>query len=575
MLRIKKYVSGFLFGVCITALFPSCINDYNDDSQCETVGKGDSSEEGVTFEFSLVTRNAAGFSSRALIEQPEGTTMDGSLAENYLDLDNLTFLLFDNNRKLLRVFSPEVEAEDTDTYIKYKVRAFLNDRYFLRATTDDITFTIVVLGNYAGLEPRRFAYHIGQSLEEVFAADKVGTFAMPKSNGGNGWIPTMLAHDGLASAHIPMAGMQTFTVSVAALRASTVDNPYQLSSEVGGKDINMLRALAKIEVTDNITPLVENAEGVVSRIEKVELVGYNTRGSIVPLLGQWNVESNPYETQYVTSVSIPTGTDGASYIGAAPETNLTVTNGNALVDFFKTEDTGKPVFVCYLTEYAPVGDDFSPMWIRITTSTGAEGTSSTLHRLAVAPYTGNAPGAAMPILRNNIYRYEITGISPTLQLTLTVQPWAAETVTWDYSDNLAFTTDGYLEWTGGDVTEATAQVLYSNNTTLVGTFAFDQPRGGSTWHAALIPANTDTPGEAFYFVDEGGNRLDAAPSGTINGSEAKIRIAAVPNTTDKNWAVRLVFTVNTFDGRTITANVLDPNTYGTNKYFTITQNAQQ
>ena len=130
-----------------------------------------------------------------------------------------------------------------------------------------------------------------------------------------------------------------------------------------------------------------------------------------------------------------------------------------------------------------------------------------------------------------------------------------------------------MEWTGGVVTQSTAEVLY-DGTTLVGTFSFDQPRGGSTWHANLIPANEYTQTDTFFFVDEEGNKLDELPSGVINGESASIRIAASTNTTEYNRAARLVFTVTTFDGRIITTPVLDPAIYGKNQYFTITQNAQ-
>lgn len=219
------------------------------------------------------------------------------------------------------------------------------------------------------------------------------------------------------------------------------------------------------------------------------------------------------------------------------------------------------------------------MWIRITTHVKDNpDMASEFHRLYVASYADNTPGAGLTILRNNIYRYEITGLSPELALTLNVKPWDTEEPTeWSYEDNPALTDDGYLEWEGTpEINKTTASVLYQG-TPLVGTFAFDQPRGDSWWYANLIPANEDTPNDAFYFVDENGDRLAVSPSGKIDGEPATIRIAATDNTTDKQRAARLVFTVHTFDGRTLTANVLNPGDYPDYqqiKYFTITQNEQ-
>lgn len=564
--------------VLLALAMASCITDNMecpDDTDTDT---GD----GITLEFAMLTRNAMSSSSRALIS-PGGNTEIGFGPENYLDLDNLLFLLFDKDQKLIRVFKPDVKVENdagAGEYVKYLVRVFLNDDYFLKATDPNITFTIVVLGNYSTLDPKGFAYHVGQKLEDIFKSDAVATFAMPVIENGS-WIPRIFPTAEGGAAHIPMAGMQTFTAPTASLLASTLNNPYQLSTGTQSKYLNILRALAKIEIIDRIGATGTGSETTQtdknhrSSIEKVELVGHTTRGSILPTFNQWT--TNDTETQYVKSTSVPTS---ASYIGYQPDGNLAFT-GNP-INFFAdaaataARDDRCQVYSCYLTEYDPDRRGGSyPMWIRLTTRTpGNDGEAeTTLYRLEVAPYTNNSPGATIPILRNNIYRYEIAGIKSDVELELKVNPWDASTTVWNYDENPALTTDGYMQWTGGDITTATAEVLYSG-TTLVGTFAFDQPRGGSTWHANLIPANEYTPTDAFYFVDEDGNKMDELPSGVINGQPATIRIAATTNTTEYNRAARLVFTVSTFDGRIITATVLDPAKYGTKQYFTITQNAQ-
>lgn len=559
---MRKLVPSF---AVLGAVLTGCIND---DSLCPADVDGN---DGMTIEFKVNTRDIVRYGSRTLLP-PTGTPQDGTTAENYLDLRNTVFMLFDEGQTLIKLFIPEVTPED-ETYATYSVRAFISADEFHTLTDGktEVKFSIAVVGNYSGLDPRSCANHIGEKIEDIFDKSKVGTFSMPISNNwSNDWRPSIypdLTNNAQQAGHIPMAGIQTYNVRVADLEASTVDHPLILSGNNGEKDINMLRALAKIEVIDNISSIIPDATGEISSIEKVELVGYNTRGSIFPTSDQWNSAANPYETQYVTKASIP---DDNQYKGALPENDLTVVDESSLVNFFKTTNTdGENVFSCYLTEYTPVAD--TPMWIRITMHNPDN--SSTFYRLYIAPYTENVPGAAMPILRNNIYRYEITGLSPELDLTLNVEPWNVSSTEWSYEQTPAMTTNGFLVWTGGSETPATAEVLY-NSTTLVGTFAFDQPRGGSTWHANLIPANEYTQNDSFYFVDEEGNIMTELPSGVINGTEAVIRIAATTNTTEYNRAVRLVFTVNTFDGRTITANVLDPNEYGTNQYFTITQNAQ-
>ncbi|MDE6577366.1 MAG: hypothetical protein K2K58_04255 [Muribaculaceae bacterium] len=380
--------------------------------------------EGITLEFTMLTRNAesAGL-TRSDITSTRSTEV-GHSAENYLNLDNLTFLLFDDGRKMLRSFIPEISVADETTgpYVKYRVRTFLHDKYFLRATSEHITFSIVVLGNYSGHSPEDFNFHIGQSLEELFDQTKVGTFAMPVPNNSlNTWIPTIAPLAGQGAGHIPMAGLQTFTVAVADLRNSTPDNPYQLSGGSSPKYINMLRALAKIEIVDKITSA--NSDDDYFSVDKIELVGHTTRGSILPSFSQW--ATGP-ETQYVISPSIPSS---AVYKGADPIAGLNVSTSDdtAVTNFFEDTDAtnargdGGRVFSCYLTEYDPtlIGTD-PGIWIRLTMKSQKSG-RYLIVRLEAAPYKDGKPGEAMPILRNNIYRYIITGAK---DISLDIQPFA-------------------------------------------------------------------------------------------------------------------------------------------------------
>ena len=551
-----------------------CINE---DSPC---GNGENkTDNGIAIEFSLTTSLPAKGNSRALIAPT--TTQNGSLAENYLDLENLTFLLFDNRQELLQIISPYVEPEDRNSYIKYRVTAFISDPYFLHATTEQLTFTMVVLGNNQDLSPQRFGFARGMKLADLFDQAKVGSFAMPiRNNNDNSWIPSIYpGENGQQRGYIPMAGMQTFTVSVADLKKSNPGNPLVLSTDENGKDINMLRALAKIEIVDKIgfingtQPDIENR----SWIEKAELIGHSTRGSIFPTLEQWNLDGNPYETQYVQTVSVPSDN---TYVGAQPTTDFSTDNAAANANFFldaaatalRRDDCR--VLSCYLTEYDPADRGTAyPMWMRLTVhGPGTAGGSSTLYRLEPAPYVDNEPGQLLSILRNNIYRYEITGIGTELNLTLIVDDWDSQETNWEYTDNPAMTEDGYLEWaTNPDITidRSTAEVVIANGATLTGTFNFDEPKGG-TWTASFA-VEGETENDAFMFVDAEGNRSSSI-SGSINGSEDTIRIIANMSPTDFTRRARLIFTVTTFDGRTISADVLDDAIYK-NTYFTIVQNA--
>ena len=583
-------MAGLLLGACV-----------NEDTPCPP-DRDPNAEKGVTLEFSMVTRNASGRGSRALIEPTAGTREVGTEAENYLDLDNLIFLLVDDQQTVIRVFAPNVTPEENSRYAKYSVRAFINDKYFLDAEPGgNLTFSIVVIGNYSTLDPQSFAYHAGQKLSEVFASATVGTFAMPVSNNwGNKWIPSMFGTDyrdaageligGMTPAHIPMSGMQTYTVSTDDLLASTVNRPFNLSAAADGSgDINMLRALAKIEIVDRIgvidtgTAITQPDRAERSWIEKAELIGYTTRGSILPTFTQWNRGS--LETQYVNFTSVPAS---ANYFGAEPANAQLTINGRAINFFDDAEATaaredGCRVFSCYLTEYNP-GDRGTvyPMWIRVTaTSPAPEGVTPTsaLYRLDVSSYTNGAAGTPLSILRNNIYRYEINGIATVLDLRLIVNDWTASETTWDYSDNPGLAEDGYLQWIGvssDDLDERNAQIIirYGNGaatSAINGTFTFAEPKGG-TWTASLIPADATTATDAFVFLDAEGNQVPTV-SGSIDGSPAVIRIVAKYPATEVDRKMRLNVTVETPDHRLISADVLGGEYGDDNKYFTIVQNA--
>lgn len=569
-----------------TMLLTGCISE---NSPCPV--DTDERKDGVTLQFSLVTRNATAPGTRAL-EDPAGTPIRGTVEENFLDLDNLTFLLFDNEQNLIRAFRPNVEVEDATYYVKYSVKAEIFDAYFINATEDELTFSIGVIGNYSYLEPTAgFVFHEGQSMSEIFNSSNVATFAMPtSSNGDNCWIPSIHGTQytdalgkeisGMQPAYIPMSGLQTYTVKTEDLRKSTLNDPLKLSiAEDGSQDINMLRALAKIEVVDRLALLEYDTH---TEIKKVELIGHTTKGAIFPTLGQWH-KNNIYETQYVSATSIPAS---ASYVGVSPNgDNLNIDNtADAIVSFFADAaattalNDGSRVFSCYLTEYNPLSiGDSEPMWIRLTCESpgvGGGNPTTSLYRLNVAPYTDNNPGVNMAILRNNIYRYEITGITMDLELKLIVNDWLEQTTTWEYSDNPGLAADGYLRWQSEqlDLIEENAEIYYSYP--LTGTFTLAEPKGGF-WTASFMPLTQTTNPESFMFVDEEGNMVSTI-SGEITGTESQIKVVAQFEPGDEDRKVRLVFTVETpVDHRVIPADLLGGYYGDDNKYFTIIQNAKE
>lgn len=574
-----------------------CIDD---DTVCPEEMKKDNA---MTLEFTVVTRSTLKGGSRALVEPSNYDPQVGTAAENYLDLNNLSFLLFDSEGKVIRVFKPEVEVtpESAETYLTYSVRAFLSEDDFealsgtkrLNANPNQqLRFSIGVVGNYLNLSPQRVGFHANQTIQEICNPQSVGVFEMPTRNNlyVNAWIPSIqnstytdalgMTQYALTPAHIPMSGLKTFSVLVKDLLDSSVSNPLNLSAREG--DINMLRALAKIEIVDkiglvgNTQPDIENR----SWIEKVELVGHSTLGSLFPTLEQWNLPGNPFETQYVSNVSVPSDN---TYVGVQPDgtPNFLPLNFGPVVNFFadvaateaRKDIDGCTVYSCYLTEYDPDNRGTAyPMWMRITAhGPGTAEGGSSFYRLEPAPYINNSAGELMPILRNNIYRYEIASVGTELSIQLIVDDWQTKVTEWSYNDNPAMTQTGYLEWNADAIIDKSlAQVTVTNTQTIEGTFTFSEPVN-CYWYASFLREGETEP-DAFEFVDTDDPLL---ASGLIDGTtSATIKIKAKYSPKDNdNRCARLIFTVRTLDGRVVSANVLDPGEYGKNTYFTINQNA--
>ncbi len=447
-----------------------CVNDEVDCLQSQTLNDGDAV---VVMQFTVVTRGNTS-ATRAVIT-PDYTEI-GFPEENYIDLNRMQFLLFDSDKKLLQQFYPAIEAVSGTNFVKYRVTAKMSmDALFPDDDNPEITFSIMVLANYYNnLSSKNVDFTPGMTLSQCFTKSPSATFAMP--DGSPFWKPSYTGNSYTDAngdtysynkkAYIPMSGLQTFTVNREELKASKEDQPLQISESDGSKDINMLRALAKIEVVDKINAYQDEegnwkqpAKEDRTYIEKAELMGYFTEGSLLPSsLDAWN-KSNIAETQYCSTPSVPSSASFIS-VNVVDEDELSVASDSKIINFFadaeataKRED-GCIVYSCYLTEYdySKVTASNTPMWIRctitnpdydpnngnlpygkvddegnlITDDNGNQASSvpqSLFYRIEVKQY--GADGKVLEsgntnIIRNNIYRYEVTSINQTIGIKWTV-----------------------------------------------------------------------------------------------------------------------------------------------------------
>lgn len=434
---MTRFYNKFL--AAASAMMLTLTGCVNEDSPCP--GDGDDGTK-VTLQFTVMTYNPAASrdaqQSRAtgaeasLLSRAGDDCYDdlqGSPAENYINTADCQFLLFDADRKLLRPIFPEITGKDDVQYTYYTIKASITEPYFdeaVKADLDQIDFYIMVIANshstgldgqYPGLTP-------GVTTIDDIAAQLL-TFNLPERRGQYNliteWQPNINQNK-----LIPMAGLQKFTVSATQLKESTYDVPVYLSDEnANGKTIDMLRAMAKIEVVDKID-LPDGYDPNIKRmrVEKVELIGMYRKGTLMPSIGtdgQWP----DYISTQITDATLPPNSEYTNPV--AYSESYAHDNDSKDIMFFNegTIDSEKaeeryPIFFGYVTEYskAAIGSMVKPyLVITLVDESSPDNTdgkeTSFFKELKLTGYTDGAPqGDGIDfLLRNHIYRYEINAVS--------------------------------------------------------------------------------------------------------------------------------------------------------------------
>lgn len=435
--------------LALALLAQGCVADNEDDCPAPPAP-----ENNITLQFMVVTPSPAGRSAASRADECDHPEEAGTAAENYINTADMQFFLFDADRKLLRTFRPEITSKDDERYTWYELKAMFNEPYFdeaVKSGQENVSFYILVTANTSGLGGQYFGVVPGTTTIDDMAR-QLRTFNCPDR--ADEWnISTEWRPDINAEQFIPMSGLQQFTVSTADLVASTYEEPVNLSPSQE-KEIPMLRAMAKIEVIDHL----EFAEGEdydanISRmmIEKVELCGFNSTGTILPWMGttSGNTEYNlPQWTDVSINVVNPTIPGNNPYI----EPNEFSTAGyapfdhNRIITFYGTFSdkgnkpigaTGFPTFTAYIPEYSlqAIGGSEKPyIVVTLTNSQGNEADGETIKQLKLVSYIDGAPQDDQPIeemLRNHIYRYQVNSADNPeniISVGYTVCPWYEPTV---------------------------------------------------------------------------------------------------------------------------------------------------
>lgn len=380
---------------------------------------------------SLVPGNNPG--SRAAVEMPANTLV-GNASENFLDLEHITFLIFDSDRRLISILHPDVTPQVGTDYVRYDVQCTIDDEYFTNPASSYVNFYIMVLANYHGYSPEGMYFTRGQTMQNIFNVSQP-SFAIPDASPW--WFPhynTLDPSSGVYPAspqYIPMSGLQYFSVRAADLQRGNVNLP---------DDIYMLRSMAKIEVIDRIDAVGEGASTVQppvdqrASIEKVELMGFFSRGTLLPSYSEWNDPATGIpSTRYTHTPFVPAHIPFVNPTAFGSDQSI----AHNLRRYFGEDELataaradGCRVFSVYVPEITtpapdqPLVPGTAPaparnVWIEVTVQNPPEFNGgnlvSVLYELRLVDYVDGTPSDnATSILRNNIYRYEIVSVSSSL-----------------------------------------------------------------------------------------------------------------------------------------------------------------
>ena len=315
--------------------------------------------------------------------------------------------------------------------------------------------------------------------------------------------------------YIPMWGVKT--ISGLSL------TPGSMTDLGASNPICLLRSMAKVEV------IMANNDFVISSIK---LNRYNKTGNCLPT-GAANAIST-------TALDL----DGVFN----PNSSFDSVN-NSFAE--STTSSGYKCYTIYVPEYQNLGTDVTPSTITVT----IDGKN---YDIDFKNYSnGAATGSAYNIVRNHIYRFNITAVKTGLDLTLAVAPWNDLQVVHEYSKNLSYSTgswDNYSAQDGNTIELNAGSSATDNTTTAVYSFTVNTPKT-IEWMAVL-----EDPAGKFQFdmsqtsgngTIEGENAIQRTVKGEllVTGSNLKLGVKAItPNEKGQYEAILRVYV--TYDNKT-------------------------
>lgn len=359
------------------------------------------------------------------------TEEQGSLAESYINIDDLYVLAFeigegkdvaDGNSVLKDIIWSPVEAQRLPESVISSNGTQVLLRTFLSSLDYDTStpFSIVTIANtenwLAGSDTgfslttkKEADADRNKTVTKLSDLQKVLSYTKAIGESAPGVSNPSWAPDNATSSGIPLFGIKRTTLAGYDNKFHNSANPYPLGT------IWMLRTLAKVEIS--VDPKVTDL-----KIQSAYIItgGWNTNLQFIPFRGNaGNVNlgrMEGYDTSGNTG-QVSLEPDFSSGFYPAPSSGaLAMLQTTRTVNGEQT-----PVFVAYLPEYQLAPSATGEVRNNIIRVRFKNVTSE--FPLAIAPHTNGLPTEAAEVhwqylLRNYLYRFQISGIQVDEQLTL-------------------------------------------------------------------------------------------------------------------------------------------------------------
>ena len=380
-------------------------------------------------------------------------------------------------------------GDDFDNYID-------PDKFFVKLTLGTNTYDVKNIAYWQQPDPNKNIYefvgevevNISQTTSYTDAKVMVYANMTPATTTGNETFATDYnTYPGTGVKYIPMWGVQTIP---------------NLSLTPGASnmlpDIYLLRAMAKVEVIMKDTDPNH-------AISDIKLNRYNTMGYCLPK--GWDK----------TTIAATTDLDLEEVL--RPSTNIRDTNES----FTESTVNGFKCYTVYVPDYLNIAPNSQTS---VTPSTITVTIGGKNYDIKFKKYAdGVATDVAYNIVRNHIYRYNITAVNDgaELELDLTVTPWSVNQSTVDYRNEASYSGDRGIVW-NNNVEPTTNNGIVLNDDLQEVSFSFNlaTPRGGR-WYAELVKISGADG--AFQFKDAN-NNLSQGIDGTIDGNSRTLTIVA-------------------------------------------------